>query len=267
MYLQHFGLSRYPFDAELHIDELYPSRAVGELDGRVRHLVELRGIGLVTGEAGSGKTTACRRAADALHPAQHKVCYASLTTGTVLDTLNVIAAAMALPPQRQRGPAWQAIRDETVRLGEEKKLLPVLIIDEAHHLRNDTLEDLRLLTNFNFESERRLCLMLVGLTQLRNRLSMSMHESLSQRLVMQHHFGAMDLIETQAYLKHRLTIAGGADLHHLSQAAVENIFQAAHGIPRQINRIAHYTLLAAAKERTKQAGAEHVEIACTEMRL
>ena len=71
------------------------------------------------------------------------------------------------------------------------KQRPVLIVDEAHHLRNDVLEELRLLTNYEMDSENRLCLLLVGLTELRRRLQMAVHESLEQRIVIRYHLGGL----------------------------------------------------------------------------
>src|SRR5574342_739013 len=114
MYLAHFGFTHYPFDRALQPDELFASSVACEANARLNHLVELRGIGLITGEVGSGKTTLCRQLCAALHP------------------------------------------------------------------RNDVLEDLRLLTNYAMDAERRLCLLLVGLPELRRRLSMAVHESLTQ---------------------------------------------------------------------------------------
>ena len=83
------------------------------------------------------------------------------------------------------------------------KRLPIVVIDEAPHLRNDVLEDLRLLRNFAMDSENRLCLLLVGLTELRRRLAMAVHESLSQRLVVRHHLNGLDRDELADYLTHR----------------------------------------------------------------
>ena len=82
----------------------------------------------------------------------------------------------------------------------EAKQLPILVIDEAQHLRNDVLEDLRLLCNFAMDSENRLCLLLVGLTELRRRLAMAVHESLSQRLIVRHHLNGLDRAELDHYL-------------------------------------------------------------------
>ena len=105
--------------------------------------------------------------------------------------------------------AYNAIRTEISRLAIEAKQLPVLVVDEAHHLRNDVLEDLRLLTNFAMDFENRMGLILVvGLTELRRRLTMAVHESLSQRLVVRHHLTGLEPDEVDAYLTHRLRLAG-----------------------------------------------------------
>ena len=179
-----------------------------EAEARLQHLVELKGIGLITGEVGSGKTTVCRHVASALHPGLYRVGYVSLTTGNVLDMYKAIAWELGLPTERSRATAYRAIREEITRLVCEAKQLPVLVIDEAQHLRNDVLEDLRLLTNFAMDSDNRLCLLLVGLTELRRRLAMACHESLAQRLVVRHHLSGIDRAELDAYLAHRLRLAG-----------------------------------------------------------
>ena len=191
MYLQHFALTRYPFQTMDHPDELFKSKAGSETETRLLHLLELRGIGLLTGEVGCGKTTACRQVTAGLHPGLYRVYYVSLTTGSILDTYQVIAWELGLATERSRATAYRAIRTELSRLAKEAKQLPVLVIDEAQHLRNDVLEDLRLLTSFNMDAEHRLCLLLVGLSELRRRLSMAVHESLSQRIVMRHHLGGV----------------------------------------------------------------------------
>ena len=68
MYRKHFALTAFPFDLTPEPDALFASASLEEAEARLKHLLELRGIGLVTGEAGSGKTTVCRKVAAALHP-------------------------------------------------------------------------------------------------------------------------------------------------------------------------------------------------------
>ena len=83
MYLTHFALTQFPFEPSLHHDQLFPSRAASETETRLQHLIDLRGIGLLTGEAGCGKTSLCRRVTSALHPGCHRVHYVALSTGLV----------------------------------------------------------------------------------------------------------------------------------------------------------------------------------------
>ena len=264
MYLKHFAFTRFPFENTLETEALYASNAGREADARLKHLIELRGMGLLTGEVGSGKTTVCRQVTAKLHPGLYRVYYVSLSTGNVLDMYKSIAWQLGLPTERSRATAYRAIRTEITRLVQEAKQLPVLIVDEAQYLRNDVLEDLRLLTNYAMDAENRLCLLLVGLTELRRRLAMAVHESLSQRLIVRHHLGGLERDELQDYLTHRLRLAG-CELPLFEPAAVEALYQASRGMPRQINRIAHYALSAAALANTHSVSIEHLQHAVDEV--
>ena len=211
------------------------------------------------------KTTVCRNVAATLHPGRYRVCYVSLTTGNVLDMYKSIGWELGLPTERSRATAYRAIRAEITRLVCEARQLPVLVIDEAQHLRNDVLEDLRLLTNFAMDAEHRLCLLLVGLTELRRRLAMAVHESLTQRLVVRHHLPGLDRSELDDYLTHRLRLAG-CEIPLFEPPAVEALFQGARGLPRLINRIAHYALSAAALDNARTVNPEHLQHAVEELR-
>ena len=265
MYLRHFAFTRLPFAANLAADELFASASRQEAEARLRHLLDLRGIGLLTGEVGCGKTTVCRAVTASLHPGLFRVLYVSLTTGNVMDMYKSIAWELGLPAERSRAAAYRAIRSEITRQVQEARLLPVLVVDEAQFLRTEVLTDLRLLTNYTMDSEHRLCLLLVGLTELRRRLSMAVHESLSQRLVVRHHLGGLQRPELDAYLAHRLRLAG-CELPLFEAPAAEALFQASRGLPRQINRIAHYALSATALANSHRVTAEHLQHALDELR-
>lgn len=264
MYLKHFAFTHYPFDHTLGAKALFPAGEQAEAESRLRHLIELRGIGLLTGESGSGKTTLCRRLTDSLHPGLYRVLYVPLTTGNVMDMYKSVAWNLGLPAERNRASAFRAIRSEVSRLLIEGKQQPILVIDEAQHLRNEVLEDLRLLTNYEMDSENRLCILFVGLTELRRRLQMSVHESLDQRIVVRFHLPGLTRDELPEYLTHRLREAG-CELPLFEPAAIEAIHQATHGLPRRINRLAHYTLVAAAAANQHHATAEHVQLALSEI--
>jgi len=199
----------------------------------------------MTGEVGCGKTTVCRHVTAGLHPGQYRVYCLSLSTGNVLDMYKAIAWEWGLPTERSRATAYRAIRDELTRLVQEAKQLPVLIVDEAQHLRNDVLEDLRLLTSYAMDAENRLCLLLVGLTELRRRLSMAVHESLSQRLVVRHHLPGLGRDELDAYLTHRLRLAGAEATIFLRRPSRPCSRPLAGCPARSIVSPAHYALAAA----------------------
>jgi type II secretory pathway predicted ATPase ExeA len=263
MYLKHFALTHFPFDHTLAATSLFAAQAQAEAEVRLNHLLELRGIGLLTGEPGSGKTTLCRRLYESLHPGLYRAIYVPLSTGNVMDMYKCIAWEFGLPSERNRASAFRQIRAEVTRLVLEGKQRPVLIVDEAHHLRNDVLEDLRLLTNYEMDSENRLCLLFVGLTELRRRLQMAVHESLDQRIVMRYHLGGLAREELPEYLAHRLHLAS-CELPLFEPPAIEAIFQATQALPRKVNRLAHYALTAAAIAKAKSVSVEHVQAALTE---
>ncbi|MBE0547827.1 MAG: AAA family ATPase [Rubrivivax sp.] len=139
-----------------------------------------------------------------------------------------IAWQLGLPVERNRASAYRAIHTEVCRPAIECRIHPVLVVDEAQHLRNDVLEDLRLLANYAMDSERRLCLLLVGLTELRRRLA-------------------------------------GTSLPLFEPSAVQALYQATYGLPRKVNLVAHYALSAAALAKARQITAEHVHSALEEV--
>ncbi len=97
MYRKHFALTRHPFGQEIAPDELCPSASSRELDVRLAHLLDLRRIGLVTGDSGSGKTCAARRVLTQRHTGLYRVLCVSLSTGNVMKTISCHETALMLP--------------------------------------------------------------------------------------------------------------------------------------------------------------------------
>ena len=143
-----------------------------------------------------------------------------------------IAWELALPTERSRAALYRVIRTEVTRLCQEAKIRPVLVVDEAQHLRSEVLEDLRLLTNYEMDSQIRLGLLLIGQVELRRRLSMAVHEALSQRIVVRHHVGGLTRDELPAYLGHLRRLAG-TELPLFEKAALEAIHHTTNGLPRR----------------------------------
>ncbi len=263
MYRKAFGLTRHPFEKDIEPTKLFASQAAAELEARLNYLLQLRGIGLVTGEIGSGKTSICRKVATSLNTGLYKVFYVSLTTGNVTDIYKSIAWDMGLATERSLAALYRSIRQEVNRLCLDSKIRPILIIDEAQYLRNDVLENLRLLTNYEMDSQNRLCMIFVGQAELRRRLSMAVHEPLAQRLVVRYHISGLTREELPRYLKHRLQLAG-TELDLFDPSALEALFQATNGLPRKLNLLAHLSLNIAALQQAQTVSTEHIQLAVEE---
>ena len=264
MYRKHFGLSRHPFAKEIEPEDLFPSAGSRELEARLGHLVDMRGIGLVTGDSGSGKTSACRKVVAALHSGLYRVIYVPLSTGNVMDLYKTIAWELGLPTERSRAALFRQIRNEVTRLVTDARCRPILVVDEGHHLRPDVLEDLRILTNFQMDSDSRLCLLLVGHPELRRRLGMAVYEALHRRIVVRYHLPGLTPDELPQYLAHLLKLAG-TELPLFEPAAVAAIFQSTQGLPGKVNLLAHHALLAAAVARAKSISVDHIQAAQQEI--
>ena len=266
MYTQTFALRGFPFEPDIATDQMFDARCMAESQARLAHLVDLRGIGLLTGEVGAGKTAACRRFLDGLPRGLYSQVYLTIGAASPLEACNSLAVELGLPAVQSRSAARRAIQAELSRRAGNRQT-PVVVIDEAHLLSNQVLEELRLLTNFAIDSEQRFCLLMVGLTTLRQRLAMAVNESLAQRLVVRHHVDGLTQDEVEAYIRHRLSVAGAPDVPLFEANAFTAVAQAAHGLPRRVNQIAHNALAAAAVDKARTVTIDHVAQASEELGL
>jgi len=205
--------------------------------------VDQRTMTMVTAKAGMGKTTAIRCFTRRL-PA-HK--YLVLYFGQDQDGGNLLrrfALSLGLTPKFRRTALTmqisQALSDNAHDGGKEV----VAVIDEAHLLDDQTLEDIRLLTNNDFDTSSPVSIILLGQQALRMRLKASRFEALKQRLRYRYFLEGLSLAETEEYIKDRLTKAGGQpDI--FSKEAIARIFEASEGVPREINNLCALSMVQA----------------------
>jgi type II secretory pathway predicted ATPase ExeA len=227
---------------------MFASQGWNQVKTRLEFLAQNHGAGLLTGEVGSGKSTAARAFTATLNPNLYKILYVHFSSGTALDLLRQVALELNLEPAHFRGDLVRQISEAVVRLNQSKKQHPILICDEAQLLPHPALEQLPLLLNFDMDSSRYLTLLLVGQPLLRRTLSLQMHEALRQRIGVHYHLEGLPREELDAYLAQQLK-AAGVSQPLFDGTARQALYQATKGIPRKVNKLALTALrLAAARK-------------------
>lgn len=244
----YYGFERAPFTKDLSYKELYRYPQLEQLFERLRATVA-DGTGLlVTGRAGTGKTTAIRGCLDSLE-AKYRVIYlGQYQKGTALFARLGLEFGIRkhLIGSRRMVSLVQRVTEES---NAGRKL--VLVIDEAHLLERPTFEDIRLLTNADMDRRSPMSLIMLGQRWLRGMLKSDVQEALYQRLRLRYALEGLTEEETREYIQHHLELAGNGKVV-FSPQAVKLIFVASEGILREINNICYEALLVGFSKKAKK---------------
>lgn len=257
MFTQFFGLKYNPFAKEFDINDTYESTDIKEFKSRFKYIQSSRGIFLLMGEPGTGKSTALRNITAGLNPGLYKPCYFTLSTVTVMDFYRGLLMALGEIPSSRKVTMFQQIQEGISSLYYDQKITPVIMLDEIQLVSNSILEDIRLLFNFKMDSENPFILILAGQPQIRNKLSLSVNAPLKQRISIKHVMQGLRKDEMDDYLTSRLKAAGVLE-NIFTQAAAEAIFSVSKGIPRLVNNLATASLMYACSKRQERIDEEIV---------
>ena len=244
MYEAFYGLSSKPFqlnpDPSFYFGSKQHSRARAYLEyGVSRH----DGFVVITGEIGAGKTTILRALIDGLHGTNVVIGHLVTTQLGADDTLRMVGAAFGVHvkdvPKSELLITIEAFL--VSQTGQGKRCL--LIVDEAQNLTPQAVEELRMLSNFQFGNQALLQTFLVGQPEFREILQRPEMEQFRQRVAATCHIGPLDAEETQRYIEHRLRCAGSQGKPSFETASFDAIYKASGGIPRRINSICDRLLL------------------------
>jgi type II secretory pathway predicted ATPase ExeA len=240
----HYGFSRMPFGRDLAPGMLHRSTGHQEAVARINWCITERALGVITGEVGSGKTVATRAATANLDASRHTIIYLGNPAIGARGLYAAIVSALGGIPRFHKASLIPQTTDALAAEENERGKRVVVVVDEAHLLAVDQLEELRLLTNAEMDSHSAFACLLVGQPTLRRRIKLGTFAALDQRIALRFAMPAMTPAETTAYITHHLNLAGRADTL-FSDDAVTLIHQVARGLPRAVNNLAIQALVAA----------------------
>jgi general secretion pathway protein A len=267
MYKAFFGLRQSPFDLTPDPNFLYltaPHREV--LAGLSYAILAHKGVFVLTGDAGTGKTTMLRNTMQHL-PESQVLC--SVILNPTLSPAEFMEATLIdfgfrdIPASKARR-VW-TLQDFLWKAHLEKRTA-VLVVDEAHKLSLEVLEEIRLLGNFESTDEKLLQIVLLGQNELDELLNCEHLRQFRQRIALRMQIGALQPGEVGPYIQHRWTTAGGAGFP-FSTKALAGIAQSTQGIPRLINSVCDNALLDAYADESRTIEARHVATACRDLHL
>lgn len=255
MYRSFYGFRVKPFqlkpDANFFFGSKGHNRAMAYLE---YGLAQGEGFIVITGDVGAGKTTLVRNLFRKLE--SDKVLAAQIVNTHLEsdDMLRLVAAAFGLPYENLGKAALLIGLEQFFRKCYQEGKRALLVVDEAQNLSPRTVEELRMLSNFQTEDKPLLQTFLLGQPEFRKTLLSADMQQLRQRVTATYHLGPMDLPETRSYIEHRLTTAGWKGDPSFDEEAFEAIYGYAGGIPRRINAVCDRLLLMGCLEQLHHFG-------------
>lgn len=232
-----FGFKTNPFAKDINTKNIFLSNSMKELLSRLEYMKQTRGLMLITGEAGVGKTLAVRAYVDSLNSNMYFTIYTPLTTTSVIEFYRELCFKLTAESVFHKSNCFNKIQTGIVDLVSNKKKVPVIVIDEAHLLKNENLAEIQIILNFDIDSTDPSIFIMVGQTYLRDIITRPIHKSLNQRFTLKYNIVPLEKNEIKEYIKHQLNIAG-CRKEIFTESAYEAIFLNTGGNPRDIGNLA-----------------------------
>ena len=251
MYRQFFGFTDDVFSKSISVEDMFKTDSFRELNKRFDYMKKHRGIMLLTGDAGTGKTAALRNFISNLSVKSFCPIYLPLSTVAVGDFYKQLNTALQGEHSFGKSKIYSSIQKQIINLSVNRNLIPVIIFDEAHLLRDQNYHELQIITNFQCDTVSPALFIISGQSILQDRLRGYNLESFNQRLSLKFHIPPLSPEETKKYILHHFSICKCSS-QILKDAAFEAAFNISRGIPRVIGNIVIKALMLAAsrKEQT-----------------
>ena len=271
MYKSFYNLERNPFELTPDPSFLFPTPRHNEALATLYHGVRgHKGFVVLTGEVGTGKTLLLRCLLQLLNRSDDIACaYTFNSHLPPLEFLQQIASDFGLPASgKNKSEVLSDLSNYVIDRGS-RRLTTVLVVDEAHQLSVDILEEIRLMTNLETTQDKLLQVLLVGQPELDDKLDSADLRQLKQRIAHRCQLAPLDLSETRGYIERRLQVAGlSLDGHLLFPPdTIASVYRHSRGIPRLINTICENALITAFAQQRRSVTPEIVEDIAADLRL
>jgi type II secretory pathway predicted ATPase ExeA len=264
-YNNFFGLNDKPFRQSPDTDYFFGSTVHKELMQHLYYCLESDDAFVeITGEPGIGKSITVRTFLNQIAGDKIKLSLIINPKITPQDLLVHIALDCDMDEsifEQYTGEKLFRLFYEHLKNLNNNNIVPIVVIDDAHSLSNDALEQLSLISNFETEKKHLIKVILIGQPILRQRLQTPVLQKIDNRISIRYHLAPLTKYDVASYIYHRLGIASesGSAPSLFSEQTVNQIYKYSQGVPRQINILCERTLMAAFTENTREIGSDHVK--------
>jgi len=256
--LSTYGLAREPFTKDIAPSEMLQSDLLQDALQSLKAAIEGRTSAVVTGDSGSGKTCLLRALEEDLPQGRYRLHYAHNSTVNRRDFYRQLSIGMGLEPHSSFAALHASVSQHIQELASHHKLRVIVMLDEAHLLSIQVLEQLHILLNYEKDSKPWLSLILVGLPDLRETLKRNVLASLTARMPIRIHLHPLDADQVKLYIRHRMNTAG-CRRDVFSDDALLLMSKATGGIMRRLDILGDQCLIAALKSKSNIVDAAVVQ--------
>lgn len=226
----------------------FESQDYKEATSRLKFLTANKGIGLFSGLSGFGKTFVLRSYLSSLNPSLFKVFYTPLSTITAMDFYRGLSSGLDIMPAFRKVDMFGQIQERIVTLDKEKRITPLIVLDECQYLNTAIINDLKIIFNFDMDSANHAVVILTGLPSINNILLKQVHESIAQRIIINYMFTGLSESEANSYVLSGLRACGASD-KIFPPASLASIYAASGGSIRRLNALITNALIAGAQKK------------------
>lgn len=246
-----FELTKTPFSRDIPTEQLYRSVMLEEVLGRLKHAAERQLFAVITGESGTGKTTSIRLLKDTLVSSTFKMMYLADSKLTPRHFYKGLLEQLGCEAKFYRGDAKRQLHKEIELMKGIHHLQPVVVVDEAHLLDREMLEEVRFLLNCKMDAESPMALILIGQSELwDNKLKLQSYAAIRQRVDLQCKLHHLDRAQVAEYIKKHLTYAG-TNHEIFSDSAIDAIYSFSGGAARLINKVCTHCMFYGAQNNRR----------------